>query len=120
MAGSVSFSGLSGSGIDFSKLTDSILATRSRPISLLQSKGADLTRRSDTFKALNAKLATLTSAATALTNQDLGTGRLATSSATDKVTISASSTAGTGTLGVTVTHLATSLTQNSRVYATTS
>ncbi len=119
MAGAVSFSGL-GSGIDFSKLTESILATRSRPISLLQSKSADLAKRSDAFKALNTKLATLTTAADALADQDLGTGRLATSSATDKVTVSASSTTGTGTLGITVTRLATSLTQNSRAYATTS
>lgn len=119
MAGAVSFSGL-GSGIDFSKLTESILATRSRPISLLQAKSADLTKRSDAFKALNAKLAILTTAAKALANKDLGTGRTATSSTTDKVTASASSTAGTGTLGVTVTRLATSLTQNSRAYATTS
>ena len=118
MAASVSISGL-GSGIDFSKLTDSIVATRSRPISLLQSKGADITRRSDAFKQLNAKLATLTEASNALTNKDLGSGRIATSSATDKVTVSAGSTAGTSTLNVTVTRLATSLTQNSRVYATT-
>ena len=117
MAGAISFSGL-GSGIDFSKLTESILATRSRPISLLQNKSADLTKRSDAFKALNTKLATLTAAADALTNKDIGTGRLATSSATDKVTVSADETAGTGTLGVTVTRLATSLTQNSRAYAT--
>lgn len=117
MAGAVSFSGL-GSGIDFSKLTESILATRSRPISLLQAKSADLTKRSTAFKALNTKLATLTTAADALTNQDLGTGRTATSSATDKVTVSATSTAGAGTLGVTVTRLATSLTQSSRVYGT--
>lgn len=115
MAASVSFSGL-GSGIDFSKLTDSIVATRSRPISLLQAKSSDITRKSDAFKQLNAKLATLTEAANALTKQDLGTGRLASSSATDKLTVSASATAGTGTLNVTITRLATSLTQNSRAY----
>ncbi|MBS1812401.1 MAG: flagellar filament capping protein FliD [Acidobacteria bacterium] len=115
MAGSVSFSGL-GSGIDFSKLTDSIVAARSRPISLLQSKSSDLTKRSDAFKQLNTKLATLTSAAEALTDQDLGTGRLASSSATDKVVVTADATAAKGALNVTVTRLASSLTQSSRVY----
>lgn len=115
MAASVSFSGI-GSQIDFSTLTDSIIAARSRPIALLQTKSTDITKKSDTFKALNAKLATLTEAANALTNQDLGTGRLVTSTANDKLTASADSTAGTGTLNVTITRLATSLTQNSRAY----
>lgn len=115
MAASVSFSGL-GSGIDFSKLTDSIVAARSRPVSLLQAKSADISKKSDAYKQLNAKLATLTEAAKALKDQTLGTSRIATSSDSDKLTASADSTAGTSTLNLTVTRLATSLTQTSRNY----
>ncbi len=118
MAGIASFSGL-GSGIDFSKLTDAILAERSRPISQLQSRSSQLSKRNDAYKQLNTKLATLTEAANALTSQDLGNGRLASSTATDKVTASAAASAATGTFSLSVTRLASSLTQSSRVYAAT-
>lgn len=111
-----SFSGL-GSGIDFSQLTDSIVAEKSRPISQLQSRGTQITKTNDAFKQLNTKLATLTEAVNALTNKDLGNGRLASSSATDKVIPTATATAATGTFNVGVTRLATNFSQSSRVYA---
>ena len=116
MASIASFSGL-GSGIDFSQLTEAILAERSRPISLLQSRSSLFSKRNDAYKQLNTKLATLTEAANALTNKDLGTGRLASSSASDKVTASATASAATGAFSLSVTRLASSLTQASRVYA---
>jgi flagellar hook-associated protein 2 len=115
MASIASFSGL-GSGIDFSQLTEAILAEKSRPISQLQSRTTQLGKTNDAFKQLNAKLATLTEAANALTKKDLGTGRLASSSATDKVIPSASTSAATGTYNFSITRLATSLSQASRFY----
>lgn len=116
MASIASFSGL-GSGIDFSQLTEAILADRSRPISQLQSRSSQLTRRNDAYKQLNTKLATLTEAANALTNQDLGNGRNTSSNASDKVTSSATAAAATGSFSLSVTRLASSLTQASRAYA---
>ncbi len=106
-----------GSGIDFGTLTDSIVAARSRPISLLQAKSSSLSRRSDALKQLNAKLAIVTDAAQGLTDQTLGTGRAASSSNTATATVTTTSTAGTGSFSLTVTRLASSLTQASRIYA---
>ncbi len=114
-----SFSGL-GSGIDFSQLTDSIVAEKSRPISQLQSRGTQIGKINDAFKQLNAKLATLTEAVNALTNKELGKGRQASSSATDKVIPTATATAATGTYTVAVTRLATNFSQASRVYTAAS
>ena len=111
-----SFSGL-GSGIDFSQLTDSIVAEKSRPISQLQSRGTQITKTNDAFKQLNAKLATLTEAVNALTSKELGKGRQASSSATNTVIPTATATAATGTFNVDVTRLATNFSQSSRVYA---
>jgi flagellar hook-associated protein 2 len=119
MAGSINFSGL-GSTIDFGKLTEAILAERSRPLAKLQTKSADYTKRSDALKQLNTQLAILTEAVGALTKGDLGTGRQASSSASTIATSTATTTAATGTLSLTVTRLATNLTQASRVYAATS
>ncbi len=113
---SASISGL-GSGIDFSKLTDAILAEKSRPVSQLQARGAQISKTNDAFKQLNAKLATLTEAVNTLTNKDLGKGRLTSSSNTDNVLLAATATAATGTFEVAVTRLATNLSQSSRVYA---
>jgi flagellar hook-associated protein 2 len=116
MANTINFNGL-GSGIDFSKLTDAILTDSSRPVGQLQIRSSDLSKRSDALKQLNAKLATLTEAAKGLKSQDLGTGRVAVSSAVDKVLPTTSATATPGTLNLTVTRLATSLSQASRVYS---
>jgi flagellar hook-associated protein 2 len=111
----INFSGL-GSGLDFSKLTDAILSDRARPLRLLQSKSTDYTKRSDALKQLNAKLVALTSAANALTDRKLGTNRQATSANTSVATVSGSAEAVAGTVKLTVTRLATSLSQASRVY----
>ena len=117
MASGVSFSGL-GSGIDFSKLTDSVVAERSRPVAQLQSKEADYSKRSDALKQLNAKLAVLTQAAKSLTESSLGTGRIATSSAAGVVTATSAEAATPGTVSLNVSRLATSLVQASRAYTT--
>lgn len=118
MAGLANFSGL-GSGIDFGKLSEAILAEKSRPISQIQARSAQIGKTNDAFKQLNAKLVTLTEAANALTNKEIGKGRQGSSSATDKVLPTVTATAATGTFDVTVTRLATSLAQASRVYAST-
>jgi flagellar hook-associated protein 2 len=116
MAGIASFSGL-GSGIDFNQLTEAILAERSRPITQLQTRGTQINRVNDAFKQLNTKLATLTESVNALTNKELGKGRLASSSDTNIIIPTATATAAAGTFEVVVTRLATSLSQTSRVYA---
>jgi flagellar hook-associated protein 2 len=119
MATGINFNGL-GSGIDFSKLSEAILAERARPMTQLQAKSDTFNNRSAALKQLNASLATLAEAANALTNRELGSGRVATSSAVTVATASSASTAAPATLNLTVTRLATSLTQASRVYATSS
>ena len=119
MATAINFSGL-GSGIDFSKLTDAILADRSRPLAQLQSQSDLLTKRSTALQQLNAGLATLADAANALTNRDIGTGRIASSSATTVAAASATSSAAPATINLSVTRTATYLTQASKVYAASS
>jgi flagellar hook-associated protein 2 len=118
MAGEVSFSGV-GSGIDFSVIRDAILTQRSRPIALMQSKATEYTSRIDALKSLNTALATLTGAAEALTNRDLGNGRGATTGDATIVTASATSAANLGSYDLNVTRLATNLTQASRSFAAT-
>ncbi len=111
----INFNGL-GSGLDFAKLTESILSERARPLNQLQSKNADNSQRSDALKQFNAKLLALTAAAAALNDRALGTGRTAGSSSSSVATVTANSTAATTSLNLAVTRLATSLTQTSRVY----
>jgi flagellar hook-associated protein 2 len=115
MAGAINFSGI-GSGLDFSKLTESILAERSRPISQLQTRNASNTKRSDALKQLNTRLASLTQAADALKTRDLGTGRISTSTDASVASVSVTETSSIGSFNLSVTRLATSLTQVSRTY----
>lgn len=119
MAGDVSFSGV-GSGIDFGVIRDAILTQRSRPIALMQSKASEYTTRIDSLKQLNTALATLTGAAEALTNRDLGSGRSATTGDATIITAVASNTANLGSYDINVSRLATNLTQSSRSFTSTS
>lgn len=116
MATDINFSG-AGSGIDFNTIRDAILAQRSRPITLLQSKANTYNSRIESLKQLNTALAALTNATEALTKRDLGTGRSATTSDANIVTASATSAANLGNFDVTVTRLATNLTQASRSFS---
>lgn len=115
----VSFSGL-GSGIDFSKLVDAAVAQRSQPIAQLQNRSTTLSKRSDALKTLNGKLVTLTAAAKALSANDLGTARDVTSSESSVLTASATTSAANGSYKLTISRLAASLTQSSRVYSSAS
>lgn len=112
----ISFSSV-GSGIDFGIIRDAILAQRSRPISLMQNKASDYSTRIDSLKQLNTALASLTGAAEALTNRDLGTGRSTTTGDANVITATATSAANLGSYDVNVTRMATALTQASRSYA---
>ena len=116
MASTFSISGV-GSGIDFNMIRDAILASRSRPITQLQTKVGVYNSRIDALKQLNTNLASLTSAAQALTNRDLGTGRTASSSDSNVVTATANSTAALGQIDLNVTRLATNLSQASRSFS---
>lgn len=118
MASGVTFSSV-GSGIDFGVIRDAILTQRSRPITLMQNKASEYTTRIDSLKQLNTALASLTSAAEALTNRDLGTGRSITTSDANVVTATATSAANLGSFDINVSRLATSLTQTSRSYSST-
>jgi flagellar hook-associated protein 2 len=119
MAGAINFSGI-GSGLDFSALTEAILAERSRPLTQLQARSADFTKRSDALKQLNARLVAFTEAANALTDRALGTGLQAATSSASVATASSSSSAAAGTINLTVTRLASGLSQSSRVYGSAS
>lgn len=113
---SVNFSGL-GSGIDFGTIRDAILAQRSVPITRLQTKVGSYNSRIDALKQLNTSLATLTTAADALTNRELGKGRSASTGDSTVATATASSAASLGSFEMNVARLATSLTQASRSFS---
>ncbi len=115
----INFNGL-GSGLDFAKLTESILSQQARPLTQLQNKNAGHSKRSDELKQLNAKLLALTAAAGALNDRTLGTGRSASSSTPTVANVTASATAAPTSLNLTVNRLASSLTQTSRVYGAAS
>lgn len=114
MAG-VNLSG-SGSSIDFSTLIDAVVAQRMRPVSQLQSKSTDLSKRGDALKQLNTKLAALAGAAKALTDRDIGSGRQSASSNVEVSTVSSTEAAPEGTFKLNVVRLASSLSQSSRIY----
>lgn len=118
MAGEISFSSV-GSGIDFGVIRDAIIAQRSRPIAIMQSKASEYTTRIDALKQLNTTLATLTGAAEALTNRDLGTGRSATTGDANLITATATNTASLGSYDVNISRLASTLTQSSRSFTST-
>lgn len=111
----ISFTGL-GSTIDFGIVRDAILAERMKPITLLQAKGANLSSRSDALKQLNGLLTTLTTATEALADKSLGTGRSASSTSNNVATATASTNATFGSYSLSVSRLATTLTQASRSY----
>ncbi len=113
---SISFNGL-GSGIDFGTVRDAILAQRSVPITRLQTKVENYNTRIDALKQLNTSLASLTSAADALTNRDLGTGRSGVSGDSSVASVSTTSAAALGSFDLNVSRIATGLTQTSRVFS---
>lgn len=112
MAGSFSVSGL-GSNIDFSVLTDSIISSRSAPVTQMANKRSTLSSRVDALKQLNSKLLALKDAANGLTDRTVGSGRSATSSNASVITATSATTAAGGTLAIQVTRLAGSLSQAS-------
>lgn len=118
MANEVTFSSV-GSGIDFNVIREAILTQRTRPVQLLQNKASEYTTRIDSLKQLNTALATLTSAAEGLTSRDLGTGRSVSTGDANVITASASSAANLGSFDISISRLATNLTQASRSFTST-
>lgn len=106
-----------GSGIDFSSITESIVAQQSKPLTALASRRTDYQNRSDALKQLNAKLITLTEASRALTDRTVGTGKAANSGNTTILTASAAEGSTNGTLTVGVTRLASTLTQATKSFS---
>ena len=118
MASATSFSGV-GSGIDFSVIRDAILNQKTRPVTRLQTKVSEYNGRVDALTQLNAGLASLTTAAEALTNRDLGSGRSAATGDATIITASATTTANLGNFDINISRLATTLAQASRSFAST-
>jgi flagellar hook-associated protein 2 len=112
MASLVNFSGL-GSNIDFDVIRDAIISEKMRPVTLLQAKSTSFTNKAAALKQLNSLLTNLTAATQSLTDKTLGTGRSAVSSSEAVLGASATSAATMGGFNVSVTRLATSLTQAS-------
>jgi flagellar hook-associated protein 2 len=119
MASTVNFSG-AGSGIDFSVIRDAILAQRQVPVAQLQTKVGTYNNRIGALRQLNTLLATLTTASEAMTNRELGNGRQGVSGDSSVATVTTTGQVTLGSFAVNVTRLATSLTQSSRVYGSTS
>lgn len=108
----INFSGI-GSNIDFSQITNALVAERMKPVAQLQSTSSGYTSRSSALKQLNGLLATLTSASSALTNKNLGLDRASTSSDNSIVTASTTTAAVPGSIALNITRLATTLNQAS-------
>lgn len=119
MANEISFSGV-GSGINFTVIRDAILASRSRPVTQLQAKSNNYSNRVDALKKLNAALAALTNASESLSNKEIGSNRSVTSSDASILTSTGTSAASLGSFDVNITRLASSLSQASRSYSSTS
>jgi flagellar hook-associated protein 2 len=119
MASAINFSGI-GSSIDFSLITDAIVADRMRPVTQLQAKSSNLGSHSSALKQLNGLLANLTNAATALTSKTLGVDRASASSDSSIVTAATTTAAVPGTIALNIGRLATTLTQASNNFASTS
>jgi flagellar hook-associated protein 2 len=118
MASTVNFSGL-GSGLDFTAIRDAIIAQRQLPVNQIQTKVNSYNNRIVALKGLNTVLASLTAASAALTDRSLGGGRSGTAVNDAVATITATSAANLGNFNLNVTRLATSLTQSSRAYGST-
>lgn len=119
MANEISFSGV-GSGINFTVIRDAILASRSRPVTQLQAKSGNYSNRVDALKKLNAALAALTNASELLSNKEIGSNRSVSSSDPSILTSTGTSAASLGSFDVNITRLASSLSQASRSYSSTS
>lgn len=106
-----------GSNIDFGAIRDSIIASRSKPIAQLQTKSSTYTNRAGALKSLNTALAALTTASEALSNKSMGSNRSLSSSDATILTASGTSEASLGQFDVSITRLATNLSQASRSYS---
>jgi flagellar hook-associated protein 2 len=115
----INFSGI-GSNIDFGQITDSIVAERMRPVALLQTKSAGLSSSSAALKQLNGLLTTLTTASSALTSKNLGLERASSSSDSSIVTSSSTASAVPGSISLNIGRLATTLSQASNSFSSTS
>jgi flagellar hook-associated protein 2 len=115
MTSTINFSGL-GSGIDFSKITDAVVAERQRPVTLLQNKSADYNARISSLKQLNGLLINLKKAASDLTQRDLGSGHTALSTDFSIVNPTAAATAANGAVSLQVTRLASNLVEASHSF----
>jgi len=102
----VSISGLSGSGIDTSSIITAIMDAEKVPLTKLQNKKEVTSAYKDFFTTLNTKMATLSDAATALS--DLSTYRTykATSSNNSILTTAVGNATASGNYSVNVTQLA--------------
>lgn len=116
MANGITFSG-TGSGIDFNVIRDSILAAKMIPITRQQNKAAEYNNRIDALRQLNGSLASLTTAASQLTNRDLGAGRTASSTDSNTASATAGTSAALGQINLTITRTATTLSQATRSFA---
>lgn len=108
-----------GSGIDFGVITDSIIASRSRPLTQLVNRQTNIQSRSAAVKQLNSGLITLQQAFSALKDSTLGSGLTATTSAKDVVTATATTSAPLGNINLQIDGLATNLIQSSNSFTST-
>jgi len=85
------------SGIDWASTIDQLMAIESRPIMLLEERKSDYETKLSMWNQLNTRLQSLESTAKNLTSKDDFASRIATSSDTDVVTLSATGSASPGT-----------------------
>lgn len=119
MTSAINFSGV-GSNIDFSLIRDAIVSDRMRPVALLQTKSSNLSSHSSALKQLNGLLANLTSATNALTSKTLGVDRASSSSDSSIVTATTTTAAVPGAIALNIGRMATTLTQASAGFPSTS
>lgn len=102
----ISFAGLT--GIDFGTIVDSLMQIERQPITLLEQRKTQLEGRNALYSEIKSALARVQTAAKALASPAKLTFSAATSSHTDRLAVSADSSAAVGSYAITVERLATS------------
>ena len=118
MAQGITFSGL-GSGLDTDSIISQLVDIERRPISLIQSRQAQLERQKGIVQQINTELLNLKDSAERLAADDLFSIIKVTSQDSSRVSVSASNEAASGSFNVEVLGLAQGRSLSSRSFAST-
>ncbi len=116
--GSINFSGLS-SGLDTSQIIEDLMAIESKPLTALETRQTDLTKKKDAFTSMKTDLLAVKTAVSDLRNSSAFGVYSASSSDEEALTLSASSSAKEGTYRIKINSLAQAEALSGNSYAQT-